>query len=306
MKHALGAGLLVVALAASACASTGRAPTSTNAGPSALIFNGRIRCSASIGAPAKVGHALRVRFRFRNISADPVVVDFVHEGPSLTIKDSDGKTYETPTAGGGYGPIPTKIAPGETAVRTVPGLRVVWSGPLQITPGCNKAKLPAVRVPVAATAAPASGRAAVAAVVAASGHLLDKCRPEVPGIAVDGILEVRHRDSATTPARCSVRLTRERGFYRAQELVVTPSSLRVRMQDGEPSWRRRNAYAQVLARDFVVTRDRAVTYGGLDIYTTRERNGGGDCVFFDGSRWAGGWGGGAPHFWIAARGCGTA
>lgn len=280
MKLLAGAAALsAIAVAASAVAFAGRTagepsrPATVHS--SALIFHGRVRCFVSVGTPAQLGRDIRVRFRYRNVSSHAIRVDFQNQGPWLVIKGSDGRKYDTrvgmffPSTG----PVPPRrIAPGKAVTATLLPLRARWSGPLQITPGCNETSLPKVEVAVAQTVAPTSPAAAVATVVAASGHLLDQCRPLAPGVPVDGVLVAPHGAAPPMRARCSVRLVRGRGFYLAQELIVSPPGLQVRV--GQPydglTWpRRQNRNTEAVAWEFVVTRGVARTVASSAIYTTK-------------------------------------
>ena len=72
---------------------------------------------------------------------------------------------------------------------------------------------------------PASATEAVNDVVAATGHLLDHCRPSTSGVAVVGRIDPPSGDAPPLQARCSIDLQKRRGFYDAQVLVVTPPDL---------------------------------------------------------------------------------
>jgi hypothetical protein len=271
MKKLAGAIVLgAIALTAATSHAAGRPDAPTTVHSSALVLHGRVRCTATVATPARVGRALQIAFRFHNLSRRTAVVD----GTWLVIKASDGTTYDTRVPlENEKGPIGfgITVAPGATVKRAITNLRVRWSGPLQITPGCGTAELPALHVPVAWTAAPPSGRAAVAAVVAASGHLLDHCRPRIPGVAVDGVLRAPGNAAPPMRARCSVSLTREDGFDVAQELIVTPPGMKVRLEEpyeGLKSGRQRGN-TEAVAWQFVVTRKRALSVYSAEIETMR-------------------------------------
>jgi hypothetical protein len=327
--------MLALLLVASALAATTHA-TRKSVHSSVLLFNGRVRCSVSIDTPAEVGQPLRVRFRLHNISHDGIhVIWDVQHDTWLVINGSDGTTFDTRKAGGyglGGGPLPyTSIAPGGTVASELLPFRVRWSGPLRITPGCGgepqtlrseHKRLPTLHVRVAPTTAPVSERAAVARVVANSGHLLDNCRPQVPGVAVDGVLDAPHGLAPPMHARCMISLSRERGFYDAHELIVTPPSLRVHVSRryGQVFWPRNHGTWEAIAWEFVVTQHHAVTVSEDDIYGIKRgkhaeaphwqwtRSGPvarskdtTNCRFTTGGGTGGSWGAGGPNvFWVTA------
>jgi hypothetical protein len=70
------------------------------------------------------------------------------------------------------------------------------------------------------------------------------------------------------PARCSVRVTRHRGFDVVQELIVTPRSLKVQIQQpyGLPTWPRAHGNWESIAWQFVVTRDHAASIVSTTLY----------------------------------------
>jgi hypothetical protein len=267
-------------------------------------------------------------------------------GTWLVTKGSDSATFDTRLAGGwGTGALvdPVRIAPGKTLSGSL-AFRVRWSGPLEIAPGCggtvvgptgakgptgasgptdDSKHLGTLHVPVAPTSAPADGRAAVAAVVAASGHLLDNCRPRVPAVAVDGVLNAPDGKAPPMHVRCVVRVTRRQGFDLAQELIVTPPSLNVHLRRayGQLTWPRRHGNWEAVAWEFVVTRNRAVTVSEDDIYGIKpgkhgsaidwqwtrsgptQGDGGGNCRFISGGGSGDSFGGGGPDVvWISACG----
>lgn len=275
MKRSIGAVLvLAVAFAASACGSsrvTSGPLTRVSANSvvqSRVIENGAVRCTATVLTnPVAVGDELgdtRVAFTFRNLSKHTVY--FGAGGPEGTaiVRSPDGTTYDPlweieHSPGGVYGSTP--IQPGATTTAKVSFPAVSWEGPLRITPSCAGTKLLPVRVPVTSPGIPRSSRAAVADVVAATGHLLDHCHPSVPGVPVVGEIVPPSGNLRSFRARCSVSLRREQGFYVAQLLVVNPPDRQgVRIlptyeQVRQPDiWGRNTA---TIAWKFVVTRSGA-------------------------------------------------
>jgi hypothetical protein len=63
------------------------------------------------------------------------------------------------------------------------------------------------------------------AVVGATRHLLDHCRPRSSGVAVVGRIDPPSGDAAPMPVSCTVTLRREGAFYLAQVLIVAPPKL---------------------------------------------------------------------------------
>jgi len=306
--------LLAITLAASACASSHRGAESTSTAQpndaavpqvgvasrtlssSRLILGGRVRCTATVATPVPVGRVLRVRFSIHNVSQHPVKVQLARESLWLVVKGADGTTYDTRRAAEATGSLggpyiaPTMIRPGDTETRSLSYLRVRWSGPLRVTPGCAQAALPPIRVGVTAAGRPASGRTAVADVVAAAGHLLDNCRPQAPGVAVTGRIDPPRGDAPPMQARCSVSLERRRGFVIAQVLAVTPPSLRgvhVQQPYEKLAWLKPGRSAEEIAWEFVVTRDGAISVDSAEVDATRPANRMAPDWSWTGSDWQG-------------------
>jgi hypothetical protein len=308
MNRFAGSAVIVpTAFALAACASGHRIDTpppattpraqqtaATHASSSRLILHRQIRCTATVTTPAQAGRALDVSFAFHNLSRRTVNVALGYGGYWLIVKSSDGTTYDTRVPlEHEFGPFiaPTPIKPGETETRTLSYLRVRWSGPLRITPGCGTSELPALRVAVTSPGLPASDRAAVAEVVAATGHLLDRCRPQRAGVPVVGRIDPPSGDAPPMRARCSIGLRRERGFLVAQVLIVTPPGLRgVHVREPYeglvgPHTRSRNTEA--IAWQFVVTRNGASSVYSAEIDTTRSGTRMAPDWTWTGSKWQG-------------------
>ena len=143
---------------------------------------------------------------------------------------------------------------------------VRWSGPLLITPGCLGKALPVLRVGVAAPWPRPDQSAAVDEVVAAAGHLLDHCRPQTAGIAVDGQIDPPSGNAPPMSAQCSLSISSEGGFLVAQVLVLIPPGLTAVQifQPYETLWPNGHAVPLTasppyvaIAWEFVVTRDKA-------------------------------------------------
>src|SRR5690242_6032005 len=187
--------LMTIPVAGSACGSSHRGSSSTShpqgsavsaksARSSRLILGGRVRCTATVATPVRVGDVLQVGFSVRNVSQRPVKVQLARDNLWFVVRGADGTTYDTRQrdAGSLGGPFiePTTIRAGGTETRPLSYVRASWSGPLRITPGCEQTPLPPVRVGVAAAGRPLSPGIAVAEVVAASGHLTIPSRSTPP------------------------------------------------------------------------------------------------------------------------------
>lgn len=233
--------LAVTALSASACGSGHQAESTvvTVGGPrlahvsaksvssSRLILGGRARCSASVSRSVQAGDPLGLTFVVRNISSHPVKVPLGRGDLWLVVRAADGTKYDTRVPlRGEEGPIsfPATIPPGATKTVAWIGkyLWVRWGGPLRVTPGCGSSALPVLRVGVKSPGPPRDERTAVADVVAASGHLLDRCRPERAGVAVQGQIYPPSGNTPPMSATCSVSLQDEGQYLTAQALIVSP------------------------------------------------------------------------------------
>src|SRR5262249_5613451 len=103
---------------------------------------------------------------------------------------------------------------------------VRWDGPLRITPECEGKTLHVLRVAVVAPGPPVDESTAIGEVVAATGHLLDQCRPQTPEIAVYGQIYAPSGSAPPMSAACSLTFDLEgTGFWVAQVLVLIPPGL---------------------------------------------------------------------------------
>lgn len=266
--------LVAVAAALSACAASHRALNGTEisahtVSSSRLILGGRVRCTATASTPVEAGQALGVTFTFRNVSHRAVKVGLAPWDVRDIVSAGDGTRFDTQALVSPTIPYipPTRLRPGTT--RAVSGLgataRVRWRGPLRITPMCGRTRLPVLRVGVTAAGPPADDRAAVADVVAASGHLFDHCRPVRAGAPVRGEIDSPDGNSPPLRATCSVRLRREGRFWRARALVLSPPDLRYEPMTqpvAQPLASRENA--EEIVWEFVVTKNGAVSVDGSE------------------------------------------
>lgn len=307
--------LVVAALAVSACGgghratSTGVKSSTTPLGKSLqatvstktvsssrLILGGRVRCTAVVTTPVQVGHVLDVTFRIRNVSQHPAKVQLAHDNLWLAVRGADGTTYDTRRAaratgslGGPYIP-PTTIRPGGTETRHYSYLRVRWSGPLRVTPGCEQTALPPIHVDVTAAGRPTSTSAAVAAAADASGNLLDHCRPQAPGVAVTGQIDPPSGDAPPMQARCSMTFDARRGFLIAHLLVLSPPSLQgvhIQQPYERLAWLAQGQNAEAIAWEFVVTRDGAISVDSFEVDATKPANRMAPDWNWTGSEWQG-------------------
>jgi hypothetical protein len=275
MKALLAAtGLVAVSLAASA--STGGHRTAAAVSSSRLVLRGTVRITVTIDSPVETGHALHVTYRVRNVSKQPRKIQLGYSNLWFVVHAADGTRYDTrvPLRDVIWPYIrPVELRPGETLTRSAPYLRVRWSGPLRITPGWARKPLPALRVAVQTPPGPLpSGPAAVATVVASTGHLLDNCRPQAPGVAVVGRIDAPRHSAPPIQARCSISLQRERGFLVAQVLIAVPpgyQGVHLRTPYERFTWPKSGQNAEAIGWEFVVTRDGATSVDSTSVESTK-------------------------------------
>ncbi len=282
MKLSLGAVLLATfALAASACGSSHRSSPGVS-GPtvssSRLVAGGAVQCTATVRNPVEAGHDLGIVFTFHNLTKHSVNVPVSYGGVWVVVKSPDGTTYDTriPLENEQFLPSgPIALASGATTKERLSShLRVRWEGPLSVTPGCGMTGAPTMRVAVKSPGFPPSPKDALADVVAATGHLLDHCRPRTPGVSVVGRIDPPSGTEPPLPARCSISVQREPGFYAASVLVLAPPTLRgVHIQEpyGTLSGIRDDKRdSQAVAWEFVVTRQGATSVDSAEQATSRQ------------------------------------
>lgn len=234
MKRFTSVGLIVVfAIGVSAWVGSRRANAGEARGAttvlrsSGLMLQRRVRCTATVSPNVQAGHEVIVKFTLHNNSRRQVEV---FAAPWLVVKAADGTTYDTrvpledfsgPPVGG------AELRPRATENIGRVGVPVRWPGPLRIIPGCGRKALhPVLHVGVLSPGPPPDGNTAVSEVVAASGHLLDQCRPQAPGVPVDGQIDAPVAGAAPPmSARCSISISSEGSFSDAQVLVLIPPGL---------------------------------------------------------------------------------
>lgn len=268
--------------------------SATTVSSSRTILDGRVRCTATESVQA--GRPLALTFAVRNISNRTVAVPLTGGGLWLIVRAADGTTYDTRV------PLRNEIGPLIAAASIAPGttkkvawvgkyLRVRWRGPLRVTPGCGTTALPALTVAVKAPRHPPDERTAVADVVAASGHLLDRCRPERAGVAVQGLIYPPSGGTPPMHARCSVSIKNGGNFLRAQVLIVSPPSRRhvhVRqpyVQLTTASTNPTHSPYEASVWEFVVTKDRTVPVAAAEAEATKPGKGRETFWSLMGSHW---------------------
>jgi len=291
MKRSAGVGLLVATtLALSAWVGSSRASAAhllKEARParisssSRLLLGGRVRCTASINGVVQAGQDASIKLVLRNVSRHTVRYQSWVTNAQAVVKAADGTTYDSSAYLGQLfsipPPTPGKLSPGAKPLRWQVNIPVRWYGPLQITPECLGKALPVLHVRVTAPGTPSSQSAAVDEVVAASGHLLDQCRPQTPGFPVSGQIDPPSGTALPMNAQCSVSLSSEGRFWVAQVLVLVPPSLtgvqifqpyELFWGGHYPTGLTADPPYEAIAWEFVVTRDKAVPVAASTVTAT--------------------------------------
>jgi hypothetical protein len=269
----------VVSLASSTSRPSGAQISAETVNSSRLILGGRIRCTATVSRSVQAGSPLGVTFAVTNVSSHTVKVLLADGGLWLVVKASDGTTFDTrvPLRNelGGIA-FPTPIRAGATRKDPLIGkyLPERWRGPLRVTPGCGTTALPSLTVAVKAPGPPPDEHKAVADVVAASGHLLDRCRPKQAGVAVRGQIYPPSGNTPPMSATCSVSLQRDGRFLVAQALIVSPPGLGYAHVDQpyeDLSVHHAVPY-EAIAWEFVVTKHGATPVAAAEADATKPAN----------------------------------
>jgi hypothetical protein len=246
------------------------AGVSTRSLTSSRLLHGRVRCTATVESEVQAGQALHVKLVLHNGSRRAFKYSSWVFGAGFTLKAADGTTYVSDGDLVGVPvppPVPGTIRRGATVILRRIATPVRWAGPLQITPSCLGKALPVLRVHVSAPWPRPDESAVVDEVVAASGHLLDHCRPQTPGFPVLGQIDPPSGDAPPLNAQCSLSISREGTFLVAQVLLLSPPGLAgVQIfQPYETLWPNgkfppgltSSPPYEAIAWEFVVTRDRA-------------------------------------------------
>jgi hypothetical protein len=230
MKSLAGLSVLVALALGLAANGSAKASSPSALSSSRLLSSGRIRCTVAVQSEVQAGQALDLRFSLHNVSKRPVKISLWVFSAGLVLKAPDGTVYNSSApyeALPGIPPPgpPRKLRPGKTMHLGPLDVPVRWNGPVEVIPECLGKWLPPLRVGVVAPPPPPDETAAVDEVVAASGHLLDQCRPEAPGVAVDGQIDAPSGTAPPMDAQCSISVTSEGPFLIAQALVLVPPTL---------------------------------------------------------------------------------
>ncbi|HJQ73323.1 MAG TPA: hypothetical protein VJ814_00435 [Gaiellaceae bacterium] len=281
MKALAGVSVLIaIALGLAAWAGSERASAArplvraTSTRPlssSRLLVHGRVRCTATVEPTVEVGHALSVGLTLHNVSRRPAAISLGVFSAGLVLHAADGTTYKSAALDANFvgipPPIVSKLRAGATRRLWPTEVLVRWNGPLRVIPECLGKALPGLDVKVTAPGPPPDDATAVADVVSAAGHLLDRCTPQTPGVAVSGQIYPPSGSAPPLDAQCSVSLTPEGAFSVAQVLVVTPPGLAgVQVyQPYETLWPNGRVVAlaseppyEAIAWEFVVTAEGAI------------------------------------------------
>jgi hypothetical protein len=204
-------------------------PSTETLRSSRFLSDGRLRCTATVDSPVEAAEEMSVTFVLRNVSKHRVKgvgFDRFAGYPSLVLKAPDGTTYNAPVH---WGDVLSHLRPRTLrrgAVLTAAVSVVVrWDGPLSVVPECEGKPLPTLLVQVLAPGPPSDQSTAIAEVVAAAGHLLDQCRPQTPGVPVEGQINPPSGNAPPLSAQCSISFSSEGSFWVAQVLVLTPPGL---------------------------------------------------------------------------------
>ncbi len=269
-------------------------PTPKSVSSSALVMDGKVRCTASMRTPVQAGHITSLTFALHNVSENPVQAGLTPFTLWFVLRAADGARWDTRVplegeTGGGYAP-PSPIAPGATKTAHVSDVRVRWAGPLSITPSCEQTTLPTLRADVAASGPTPNDATALGDVVTASGHLLDHCRPTRSGVPVQGLIDPPSGTAPAMQATCSITLERQGSFLDAQALILVPLDLtgvQVQAPYEQITLPTGTGTGEAIAWDFVVTAGGATSVSS----TTVDRTRGGTAMAPDwdwtGTRWEG-------------------
>src|SRR5581483_1052306 len=279
MKRLLAvAALAALALAAAAYGGGRHGPSAVSS--SRLVDGGKIRITATVATPVQAGHDLGVAFSIENVSRQTREIQLCCTSLWLVVRSPDGTRYDTrvPLRDAIWPFIrPLKLRAGQTVTRSAGVLRVRWSGPLRITPGWNRTSLPPLAVGVTSPGPPRDDRTELGDVVSATGGLLDRCRPQAPGIAVTGEIDAPEKSAPPMRARCSIGLRHERRFDVAQVLIETPPgyhAIHLRSPYEQFTWPKTGKSgglenAEAVGWLFVVTRDGATSVDSTAMETTK-------------------------------------
>lgn len=306
MRRKAWLAVSVLALAFMLALSAGVGSKRANAGvlwppterSSRLLLGGRVRCTATVRSAVHAGDAVSVQFTLHNRSKRAVKVSLWVFSTGLVLKAADGTTYDTSAPFQAFPgippPIPRKLRRGATWRLGPESVPVRWPGPLQLTPECLGKPLPGLRVAVVTPWPRPDESAAVGEVVAAAGHLLDRCRPQAPGVAVDGQIDPPSGSAPPMDAQCSVSLGWNGNILVAQALVLIPPGLpNVQIfQPYETLWPisqflplATSPPYEAIAWEFVVNRDRAIPVAAASLAASNDSGRSAPFFSWNGTGW---------------------
>jgi hypothetical protein len=260
-----------------------------------MILNGRVRCTARVSGPLAAGQKTGLTFALRNIGHRTVKATLSNGTFAFVLRAAGGVSYDSrvPLEGAsGPPPFPTPIPAAATKTFRPADVWVRWSGPVSIQPVCSGVALPVLHTNVVAPGpgpAPTKQRA-IADVVAAAGHLFDKCRPVSSGTPVIGEIDPPSGHAPPMHAVCSIELQREGQFWVARTLVLVPADLRgvqVRQPYETVVIPIRHQTAEAIAWEFVDTANGAVPVAANTADTTMPSSAMAPDWDWTGSHWEG-------------------
>jgi hypothetical protein len=296
-----GALCIAIALVTAGCgtaseprASSGSSPAAVATTSSDLILHGRLRCTAQLSRVLQAGRMTGLSFTLHNVTSATVTVDISESSFAFVLRAARGTTYDSTIAleggSGGPAPFPTPIPAGASRTFRQTDVWLRWSGPVSIQPVCFGVRLPPLRTTVTAPGPPPGETQAIADVVAAAGHLFDKCRPLRAGVSVIGTIDPPSGNAPPMRAACSIALHREGGFWVAQTLALVPPNLSG-VKISEPYERltmpASSSSAEAVAWEFVDTANGALPVATNTADATRASSAMAPNWEWTGTRWEG-------------------
>jgi hypothetical protein len=258
-----------------------------------MILNDRVRCTARVSGTLQAGQKTGLTFALHNVSHRTVKATLSNGNFAFVLRAAGGVSYDSrvPLEGAsGPAPFPTPIPAGTTKTFRPADVWVRWSGSVSIQPVCSGVTLPALRTNVVAPGAAPPKPRVIADVVAAAGHLFDKCRPVSSGTPVTGEIDPPSGHAPPMHAACSIDLHREGQFWVARTLVLVPPDLRgvhVRQPYETVVMPMRHQTAEAIAWEFVDTANGALPVAANTADTTKPSSAMAPDWDWTGNRWEG-------------------
>jgi len=192
---------------------------------SGLVADGTLRCTVELPVnPLVPGQPTGASFTVTNVTDGAVQVWLGTNGyAGWLVFSADGLDLQDSglTHAGIHGPPPDEqaLAPGGSIAIGAMDTAVLWSGPLDVTPHCVDAALPAVQMEVMAPGAPASADAAIAQAVSSLSDAFVGCVPATSGAWVTGTFGT---SDGTIDARCGAYVVERDGFDVVALVAVSP------------------------------------------------------------------------------------